>query len=555
MKIDLIEVKNYKSFKTLKLELKRINIILGPNNSGKSNILRFLLMLKQTFSSSLRSPLILNGNIIKMGSFRNITYMYNSNNIILKYLIDLEGKRDIYYSKRRMKKSELLKKLSKSKIECEIHYSFDKKQKKLFISNYKIVEDSTDKVIFEYNSKGKLIINNQLKDDYIKSFNDLKQSIMNELDTFFRLFNQSKPEIEKIYNQIKSREIFVPSEISLNRMSSFKEKIEDIKIAKFNIPVNLENFFPELYLMQYESKLHNYLNTFFNSFELIFNPIKFYKEFAPFYSLSKSKEIIKSYFAVIKEMFSTIMNISTFLRNYNTSFLNYFKNIYYLGPIRKYPKRYYPIISEIAGDVGIKGEFVPQLLKMIEQKNIYDELNKKISYWLKMFEMAKGVKIEGYEKITELISIICKEYFSDIEVNILDMGFGTSQILPIIIEGFLIPNNSLLIVEQPEIHLHPRAQAILGDLFIDITQANKKIIIETHSEHLFQRVQRRIGEGVISNEDVAFYYITMEKGGSKIQKLELDGNGYIKNIPDGFFDEDYKDASEHLMTTLTKKKI
>ncbi len=251
--------------------------------------------------------------------------------------------------------------------------------------------------------------------------------------------------------------------------------------------------------------------------------------------------------------YDSVFALSKLLITIQQNLKNYFENLFYIGPIRKSPERYYPILGEIAKDVGLRGEFVPQLLKMIKEKIQYKEFNEKINFWLKKFEMVSKVIIGKYAKIPELISIICEEYFSGVQTNLYDMGFGTSQVLPIIIEGFFISKNSVLLIEQPEIHLHPKAQSTLGDLFIEIAAENKILVIETHSEHLIQRIQRRIAEGTISNEDVAFYYIEMSEEGSKIQNLIINEDGYIENIPDGFFDEDYKEAYTHLTTVLEKK--
>ena len=80
---------------------------------------------------------------------------------------------------------------------------------------------------------------------------------------------------------------------------------------------------------------------------------------------------------------------------------------------------------------------------------------------------------------------------SGLSLDIPDVGFGVSQVLPVVLQGFLSPNKSITIVEQPEVHLHPQMQAALADLFIDIAKESKytkHLIIETHSEYLLKRL-------------------------------------------------------------------
>ena len=84
--------------------------------------------------------------------------------------------------------------------------------------------------------------------------------------------------------------------------------------------------------------------------------------------------------------------------------------------------------------------------------------------------------------------------FSDNKVNIADVGFGVSQVVPIVIQGLLMGDTESLILEQPEIHLHPKMQMKLADFILSLALSGKKVIIETHSEHMINRFVRRIVE-------------------------------------------------------------
>ena len=144
-------------------------------------------------------------------------------------------------------------------------------------------------------------------------------------------------------------------------------------------------------------------------------------------------------------------------------------------------------------------------------------------------------------------SLIITDPATAVQTNLADIGFGASQTLPIIIESFYAPAGSTLLIEQPEIHLHPKAQAVLGDLFIDAARDGRRsFIVETHSEHLLARVRRRIAEKAISKDQVAIYYFNPTPEGTAISQVTLNDLGQYESFPDGFFEEDVKEAFEHI---------
>ena len=121
--------------------------------------------------------------------------------------------------------------------------------------------------------------------------------------------------------------------------------------------------------------------------------------------------------------------------------------------------------------------------------------------------------------------------------------------------NYFAPEGSLLILEQPEIHLHPKAQNQLGDLLIDVSRENKKLLVETHSEHLLMRIQRRIADGLIDAEQVSLYYCEPTKEGTKIRRIEIDDFGRLgEDLPEGFFEESYTESKEHLRAIANRTK-
>jgi predicted ATPase len=130
------------------------------------------------------------------------------------------------------------------------------------------------------------------------------------------------------------------------------------------------------------------------------------------------------------------------------------------------------------------------------------------------------------------------------EVLITDVGFGVSQILPVIVLCYYAPEGSTIILEQPEIHLHPSVQAGLADVFIDAIKKRKvQIIIESHSEHLLRRLQRRIAEEQIAADDASLYFCDLKGGSSRARQLEVDTFGNITNWPENFFGDEIGDLA------------
>ena len=128
----------------------------------------------------------------------------------------------------------------------------------------------------------------------------------------------------------------------------------------------------------------------------------------------------------------------------------------------------------------------------------------------------------------------------------MDTGYGCSQILPILTAAYNTEQTSILMIQQPEIHLHPSAQAELGDLFVDIANDGPQMFIETHSEHLLIRVQSLIAEGKISPEDVSIYYIYGQEGKKRMKKyvkMDIGDDGhFINEWPEGFFPEKWNSS-------------
>jgi AAA domain, putative AbiEii toxin, Type IV TA system/Protein of unknown function (DUF3696) len=220
-----------------------------------------------------------------------------------------------------------------------------------------------------------------------------------------------------------------------------------------------------------------------------------------------------------------------------------FANFYYLAPLREFPKRTYLWSGEKPQDVGKFGELTVAALLASRKTDPSVEIS--VTKALKDLGLIHNFSLKPIAENRRDYEILVQRSPNSPELLITDVGFGVSQILPVLVLCYYVPKGSTVILEQPEIHLHPSVQAKLADVFIDaIKTRNIQIIIESHSEHLLRRLQRRIAEEKdgFTNQDAALYFCDMtDDGTSQLVPLELDTYGNINNYPKDFFGDEMGD--------------
>ena len=207
-----------------------------------------------------------------------------------------------------------------------------------------------------------------------------------------------------------------------------------------------------------------------------------------------------------------------------------------MGPFRRPPERWYIFTGTSPQDVGYQGDLLPDLL--FRDSKLVKRANK----WLKQLEI-------GYKLVVKPVGTDSGDLFEvrlidtrrkePVNVALPDVGFGISQLLPFVVQS-LVSEKQIISIEQPEVHVHPKLQADLGDLLAEAIQKprHNQFIIETHSEHLILRLQRLVREKEIKPEDVSVIYVSRGPEGAKSQRLRLDEEGdFIDEWPDGFFPE------------------
>lgn len=239
------------------------------------------------------------------------------------------------------------------------------------------------------------------------------------------------------------------------------------------------------------------------------------------------------------------------------------KGIVYLGPLRERPQRTYLWNQQSPGDLGTKGEFAIQaLLASANDRAKKSEsggrgwLVDRVSRWLKRMDVADGLSL-GQQGSSVHYEVLVHQ--NSIKANLVDVGFGVSQVLPVATLAYFVPEGSTVIIEQPEIHLHPLAQTELANLFVEVARDRRvQFLVETHSENLFRRLQYLIASEALPPEDCRLYFVERGEENAVLRRLELDDFGRIRNWPDKFFGDaigEVERQTKSMIDRMTKKKV
>lgn len=452
-----ISLENYKCFKErTDIEIAPLTVLCGVNSSGKSSILKSLLMLKQSYENESSShSLLFSGDYVDNGSFDDIIYHINKNDI--------------------------------------------KKDDSFKITNTYLIQDTSDE-------QGK----NLVKRQDIVSFKELK-----------RVFYQFK-DIKKVKFFKLMVEITV--ERPLESDSSFEFYIESNIIRSYNIELELldvnQQSIDDMIHYIYITKNEHLKNA---GWALSVNGIPSTKGTIP--TILVNYPCI-CYFSGLQIKNIYAENMKKDAINLLPNLLSIFKivafqtdGINFIAPLREQPVRRYSLNGNI-DSVGISGEKTPMLLakeynslktdcippfeiqknnkKYIKwgiRKTYFSNL---VQQWMKYLELGNLSLESG---MNGLISLNINDH------NIVDVGFGVGQALPIIVQGLYMTKDQSLLLEQPEIHLHPEMQLQMADFLIALAKNEKNVIVETHSDHFVNRIIHRVMQNYEELNDIIKIYI------------------------------------------------
>ena len=246
----------------------------------------------------------------------------------------------------------------------------------------------------------------------------------------------------------------------------------------------------------------------------------------------------------------------------------------YLGPLRDAPKPLYPLTPAADPyDVGLRGEHTASILdlhknkkieyippanfksSLINRKMVTRSLEVAVIDWLQYLDVAKSVNSLDRGKLGHELKVALSD--SDSTHDLTHVGVGVSQVLPILVMGLLADTDTTLVFEQPELHLHPKVQTLLGDFFLSMALCNKQCIVETHSEYFIDRLRFRIAAASPESElnNLAkIYFVEKPAQNSSFREVVINEYGAISDWPEGFFDQSQKQAEEILRAAAKKRK-
>lgn len=263
----------------------------------------------------------------------------------------------------------------------------------------------------------------------------------------------------------------------------------------------------------------------------------------------------------------SISEAGSLLRDYFVGFVRY------LGPLRDEPKAIYQREALAAPtEVGYRGEFTAAVLDLNANRTIVyvspswinnpketprrsrATLHEAVVEWLSYLGVASAVQTEDQGKLGHRLQVRTEAEGRPYDLT--HVGVGVSQVLPILVMALLAPQHSLLIFEQPELHLHPKVQSRLADFFISMSAVNKQTILETHSEYMVERFRLRIAESSSDNvsKDINVYFCDRPHGNTRFRRVEISDYGAIVDWPDDFFDQSQKETERLLLAAAAKRR-
>ena len=197
--------------------------------------------------------------------------------------------------------------------------------------------------------------------------------------------------------------------------------------------------------------------------------------------------------------------------------LQYIEGITHIGPMRKLPARVGSTAGRLLKTVGNDGQWLESVL--FANPSLVSQVN----FWLSELEITHRVSVKMYDRAKSSGKVVIADAHTKATGSLHDVGFGVSQILPVIVE-LLLPGTGPVLVEQPELHLHPAAQVRLA-LLLNEARRRRQVIIETHSEHLLLGLQRLIQDGDAPASDVCVLRVSKLRTGSHVQRMEIGDDG------------------------------
>lgn len=596
-------VGNFKSVaEPTELSLARVTVFAGANSTGKSTVLQSVLAVSQTVRATTgKYPLVLNGEYTRLGYLRDTINEHSGTRpLVLGFVIDTPDPTPTSNSPK-LCPIRLVFQVSADEAIEERPYGLLKEVEITWATGHITLRDAAVSEVDIFSNSGRMHVPSGIRDELqqgMYAFSPKTDSSMSlasippfkpQFDLYSFLpgkyletYDHLNEDLKRILLHLAD---LIQGDISINDQNALKDirrtdylakplktMIQDIltrtsssqnvgtqsynvlrvAVAKMARGGSVEDGIRHL-LLEYPSGYRSRL-------------AKEFRDAARDIQL-RSKDV------PMPEIGVKLRNAPVPLDQVTDQITQYFrKNIYYLGPLREPPQYLYilPPFPDIRY-VGTKGEFTAAVLERYQGDQVDFPLppdpNRKghvtidrgpliyaLQLWLEQMALLEEVKTQDRGKIGTEMTVRASGVSRDLDLT--SIGVGVSQVLPTMVGCLVAPRGTTFLLEQPELHLHPKVQADLADFFIGLTRIGKQVIIETHSEYLINRLRRRIAE----DEDdalaasVQIYFVEREHGKSSFRPVNFSEYGAALEWPKGFFDEGPTEAQLILEAAMRKRR-
>lgn len=600
-------VENFKSFKKPPpIEFSMLNVLAGANSSGKSTLIQSILLLKQTLQYGAEDrPITLNGPLLRMGSFQDVrNFDADDNHLRIGFDIEVRPSESPHGRPLWARSSSLPFQMSGAatweKISLSLTYGIPDDE---LLPEFQAQEENLNPYLFSTQLRMAGTSDNKPTLQYCNFF------LSSESRWPYGIETDSTTEIEIIDNKPEGK-------IDGGFISYFLPEISVVHYnqTEFDVSTLVDSIFRPnnslLSRMPADDHLSREVVAIINQWLVDHNSEPLPTRSGPILASeaqAKLSPFIRPKFlghllqaaepsdAVVADLARLKTNIKTailserkveyqyiggrskgmdFAIGYLSDFFKF--GVRYLGPLRDSPRPVYqPEALESTTDVGYRGEHTAAVFEINKRNTVtyrippspdteedyvrlaHDvrrPLEEAAAEWLEYLGVASSVETKDAGVFGNRMRVSVEDGAPLHDLT--NVGVGVSQVLPIVVMALLAPRGSLLIFEQPELHLHPKVQARLADFFLALAIDGKQTLLETHSEYLVDRLRLRIAMSPNDNVRPLVNILFSEKQGgcTRLTPVEISEFGSILNWPTDFFEQSQRDVGKIIQAASRKRK-
>ena len=584
---------NFKSIdKEKNLEFRPLTIFTGANSSGKSTVLQSILLLTQTLQNQIHSrSLVLNGSIKRFGSYDDVVYRRDcKKDIKIGFSLKRDPKKRAHHYtpwEEPLKEAEcsfvitmdgqtdslqpVMKRLNLKTVDVR------DRQSNLTVSRKEKVTDKERQIIersdmpnlnlereysIETDAKPRIVFG-----DMPFSQNYIGVGLTHFLPNYVLAYRRTSDLFKRLVSDVvdDAAVLRLMESDSTQLPQGFKDRVIEIAnemLEKDLVKRRSQKFFrEELERLRTEFSVQGLLD--------IFSRVKLDKEQKAFYKKRLIDELnaMSEAYSIERVPISFLFPGVDYMKGYLSN------SIRYLGPLREEPRSHYPLESMGSTDVGLKGENTAAVFEINKRKKVRFidptwceqqqtrpegsqrvTLTEAVNSWLVYLGVAERMETKDLGKIGHELKITTD--IKNMRQDLTHVGVGVSQVLPILVMALLAEEDDVIILEQPELHLHPRVQSRLADFFVTMNALGKQCIVETHSEYLINRLRYLVAKSDDRKiaDDTLIYFVEKEAGHSVYREITINKYGVIEEWPKGFFDEGERLAASIVRAAMEKKE-